>query len=105
MDEGNHQDNYSLMEDNRLKKIRPNFHETEIKKQIIDGVQKIKETDWSNVNLVILEYLKNSARNTVNFINLSTDWFIQIITIDTNADTHISGQRHLIMIQLPKMKK
>jgi len=56
-----------LMEDNRLKKIRPNFHETEIKKQIIAAAKKIKETDWNNINLVMLEYLKKNGEEHSEF--------------------------------------
>lgn len=56
-----------LMEDNRLKKIRPNFHETEIKKQILDASEKIKETDWNNVNYVMLEYLKKTGQEQTDF--------------------------------------
>jgi hypothetical protein len=56
-----------LLEDNRLKKIRPNYHESEIKKQIIEASRKIKETDWNNINYVILEYLKKTGEEHSDF--------------------------------------
>jgi len=56
-----------MIEDNRLKKTRPNFHESEIKKQILIASEKIKLTDWSNVNLVILEYLRKLGEEHSEF--------------------------------------
>jgi hypothetical protein len=56
-----------LIEDNRIKKIRPNFHESEIKKQILTASQSIKQTDWKNINLVMLDYLKKTGEENSDF--------------------------------------
>ncbi|MEW6652160.1 MAG: DnaJ domain-containing protein [Bacteroidota bacterium] len=52
------------MEDQRVKKIRSNITETNVKKQLIDNAAKLKATDWKDVNICLLDYLFNMGDNS-----------------------------------------
>jgi len=47
-----------FIEENRLKKVRPNLTEAAIKDMLIQEAKKIKETDWFALNINLLDYLK-----------------------------------------------
>lgn len=53
-----------LMEDQRVKKIRPNITETNVKKQLIENAAKLNTTDWKDVNICLLDYLFNMGDNS-----------------------------------------
>ncbi|KAF0147694.1 MAG: hypothetical protein FD143_3017 [Ignavibacteria bacterium] len=53
-----------LMEDQRVKKIRSNITETNVKKQLIENSAKLKATDWKDVNICLLDYLFNMGDNS-----------------------------------------
>ncbi len=48
-----------FFEGRQFKKLRPNYTEETVKKYIVSNAEKIKFTDWSNVNITFLDYLFN----------------------------------------------
>ena len=48
-----------VVEDNRLRKIRNNISDSEITKVIIHSSEKVKKTDWTGINNVLIEYMQN----------------------------------------------
>ncbi|MFA7420596.1 MAG: J domain-containing protein [Melioribacteraceae bacterium] len=53
-----------VMEDNRLKKIRPNITEKSIKSFLVENSLKLNSTDWREVNICLLDYLFNMGDNS-----------------------------------------
>jgi hypothetical protein len=47
------------VEDNRLKKVRPNLNEAAVKEWLLKEAKKIKHTDWFALNINLVDYLKN----------------------------------------------
>ncbi len=52
-----------VFEENSLKKIRPLNKLDNIKKLLIENSERIKNTDWFNVNIYFLDYLFNTGDN------------------------------------------
>ena len=46
-----------IIEDNRIKRIRPLLTESTTSKFLIDGAEKLKDSDWYGLNISILDYL------------------------------------------------
>ncbi|MEG8946871.1 J domain-containing protein [Rosettibacter firmus] len=53
-----------VFEENILKKIRPVNKLENVKKLLINNAEKIKSTDWFNVNIFFLDYLFNTGDNS-----------------------------------------
>lgn len=53
-----------VMEDNLVKKIRPNITEANVKKHIAESAAKLNSTDWKDVNICLLDYLFNMGDNS-----------------------------------------
>ncbi len=53
-----------VFEEQLLKKLRPNNKLDTVKKLIIENAEKIKNTDWFNVNVYFLDYLFNAGDNS-----------------------------------------
>jgi hypothetical protein len=54
-----------VMDDsNRLKKVRTNYLDTMLSKQLIDAAEKLKQTEWVGVNALIVEYMTNTYQTT-----------------------------------------
>lgn len=54
-----------VIEDSKLKRIRPMMTESNMKQRLISNAEKIKTTDWFALNISLLEYLgRTSERNT-----------------------------------------
>jgi hypothetical protein len=53
-----------LMEDQRVKKLRPSLTETNVKKQLIENAAKLNSTDWKEANICLLDYLFNMGDNS-----------------------------------------
>src|SRR3989339_1762241 len=52
-----------ISEDLRLKKIRCNLTDSTLKKLVAENAEKLKTTDWRDVNICILDYLFNMGDN------------------------------------------
>jgi hypothetical protein len=52
------------MEDQNIKKIRPNITEANIKKLLAENAAKLNSTDWKDVNVCLLDYLFNMGDNS-----------------------------------------
>ncbi|MDP3150223.1 MAG: DnaJ domain-containing protein [Ignavibacteria bacterium] len=52
-----------VSEDMRLKKIRCNITDSTLKKLVAENAEKLKTTDWRDVNICILDYLLNMGDN------------------------------------------
>ncbi len=46
-----------VIEDNRIKKIRPLITDSSTKKYLVEGAEKLKDTDWYGINISILDFL------------------------------------------------
>ena len=57
-----------VTEDQRLKRIRPNLTDFKLKKVLTENAEKLKITDWKEVNVCILDYLFNMGIIRPNFI-------------------------------------
>lgn len=55
------------VEENRLKKVRPNLNETALKEFILKEAEKIKHTDWYALNINLLEYLNHRDEKDSEF--------------------------------------
>lgn len=53
-----------VTEDQRLKRIRPNMTDSKLKKMLTENAEKLKITDWKEVNVCILDYLFNMGDNS-----------------------------------------
>jgi hypothetical protein len=53
-----------VVENNKLIKLRPNLKIDKVKQNIIENSARIKDTDWYNVNLFMLDYLFNIGDNS-----------------------------------------
>lgn len=80
----NHQDEYRIApllkictavvdEHNRLKKVRSNYLETMVSKQIVEAAEKVKQTEWAGLNSLIVEYMTNTYQtSTTLYTTLKT---------------------------------
>ncbi|MCE1190041.1 MAG: J domain-containing protein [Ignavibacteria bacterium] len=57
------------IEGERMKKIRFTLPEVAVRKIIVENAEKIKKTDWYNINIAILEYMTNIGDSTSEFYN------------------------------------
>lgn len=55
-----------IVEDFSLKKIKPNLSDATVKKHLIENADKLKNTDWKEINVCILDYLFNMGDNSSN---------------------------------------
>jgi hypothetical protein len=46
-----------IIEDNRIRKIRPLLTDSSTSKYLVEGAGKVKQTDWYGINVSILDYL------------------------------------------------
>jgi len=53
-----------VVEGSNLKKLRYNLLESNTRKNIIENATRIKQTDWFNVNIMLLDYLINTGDNS-----------------------------------------
>ena len=53
-----------VTEDQRLKRIRPNMPDSKLKKLLTEKAEKLKVTDWKEVNVCMLDYLFNMGDNS-----------------------------------------
>ena len=53
-----------VTENQRLKRIRPNLTDSKLKKMLTENAEKLKITDWKEVNVCILDYLFNMGDNS-----------------------------------------
>lgn len=53
-----------IVEDYNLKKIKTNLTDSSIKRQLIENSEKLKNTDWKEINNCILDYLFNMGDNS-----------------------------------------
>lgn len=73
-----------VLEDNTLKKIKTTLSESTIKKLIIDNAEKLKNSDWKEINTCILDYLFNMGDNSSNLYT----------SIKKIVGTHFSQRTH-----------
>jgi len=52
-----------VIEEQRLKKIRPNLTDVTLKRLLVENAEKLKETDWKEINIFIMDYLFNMGDN------------------------------------------
>jgi hypothetical protein len=53
-----------IVEDQRLKKVRSNMTESSMKKLLTENALRLKQTDWKDINVCILDYLFNMGDNS-----------------------------------------
>jgi len=53
-----------VVEDNHLKKLKMTLTDSSLKKSLIENAVKLKDTDWKDVNVCILDYLFNMGDNS-----------------------------------------
>jgi hypothetical protein len=46
-----------MIEDNRIRKVRPLLTDSSTSKYLVEGATKVKDTDWYGINISILDYL------------------------------------------------
>ncbi len=73
-----------IVEDNHLKKIKTNLTDASIKKQLIENSEKLKNTDWKEINVCILDYLFNMGDNSSSLYT----------SIKKSVGTHFSNKTH-----------
>ncbi|MCX7876095.1 MAG: DnaJ domain-containing protein [Melioribacteraceae bacterium] len=73
-----------VVEENFLKKIKTSYSDVTIKKLIIENAEKLKETDWKELNVCILDYLFNMGDNSSNLY----------VSIKKLVGAHFSQKKH-----------
>ncbi|HLP17564.1 MAG TPA: J domain-containing protein [Bacteroidota bacterium] len=58
----------AVMDDNnRLKKLRTNYLDSMVSKQILEAAEKVRQTEWMGVNALIVEYMTTTYQTSTTF--------------------------------------
>lgn len=51
---------------NRLKKVRTNFLDSMLTKHLVEAAEKLKQSEWAGVNMLIVEYMTNTYQTSTS---------------------------------------